>query len=179
MVIRQADSQRHIQWMAEVAATFSDHEVERRIKAARGMEGADRLLQNEVGSRVESFLCGRLPIQHRKGYRFGIALGLAKSLEEIESVLQIVAVDDDCVELALRQEIAAGMELGANYDIDGDILQRGTQYSKQIGVTAEEEGVQIHGIFDIIGPRRVKKVTLVLDKDTRRRQSAVTGEIRR
>jgi hypothetical protein len=128
---------------------------------------------------VESFLRRRLPIQHRKGYRFGIALGLAKSLEEIESVLQIVAVDDDCVEFALRQKIAAGMELGANHDIDGDILQRGTQYSKQIGVTAEEEGVQIHGIFDIIGTQRVKKVTLVPDKGTRRRQSAVTGEIRR
>ena len=34
--------------MAVVSAPFPHHEIERRIKAARGVQGGERLLQNEV-----------------------------------------------------------------------------------------------------------------------------------
>ena len=94
--------------MAEVAALFPHHEIERGIKTAGGMQRSKRLLQNEVGSGLEGLLGGRLPIDHGKGYRLGIALGLAQRFQEVTAVLQVVAVDDDRIELALRQHIVAG-----------------------------------------------------------------------
>ena len=78
------------------------------------MQRGERLLQNEVGSRLEGFLGGRLPIYHSKGYGAGIALGPADGLQEIEAVLQVVAVDDDPIELALCQQIVTRSGLRAN-----------------------------------------------------------------
>ncbi len=82
------------------------------------MQRGERFLQNEVGPRVERLLGRRLPIHHGKGYGLGVALRLAERAQEIEAVLQVVTVDDDCIVLALRQQIVAGPGPFANLDID-------------------------------------------------------------
>ncbi len=123
------------------------------------MHRSERLLQNEVGSGLEGLLGGRLPIHHGKGYTLGIALRLAKRFQEITAVLQVVAVDDDRIELALRQQIVARLGPCANLDIDRDLLQCRTQHAEQSGILADEKRVQIHGIFDTSGSREGRKVT--------------------
>ncbi len=123
------------------------------------MQQSERLLQNEVGSRLEGLLRGRLPIDHGKGHRLGIALGLTQRFQQITAVLQVVAVDDDRIELALHQHIVAGLDAWANLDIDRDLLQCRTQHGEQGGILADEKRVQIHGIFDTSGSREGRKVT--------------------
>src|SRR6266404_5370302 len=104
--------------MAVIPAPFPHHEIESRIKTAGGVQRGERLLENEVSSRVEGLLGGRLSIDHGEGDGLGIALGLAERAQEIEAVLQIIAVHDDRVELALCQQIVASSGPCANLDID-------------------------------------------------------------
>src|ERR1700687_236403 len=116
--------------MTIIPALFPHHEIESCIKTARGVHRGERLLQNEVGSGLEGLLGGRLPIHHCKSYRLSIALGPAERPQEIKAILQIVAVDDDRIELALRQQIVTGLELCANLDLDRDLLQCRTQHAE-------------------------------------------------
>jgi hypothetical protein len=91
--------------MAVVPAPFPHHKIESRVKTARGVQWSERLLQNEVGPGVEGLLGRRFPIHHSKGYGLGVALSLPERAQEIKAVLQVVTIDDDCIEFALRQQI--------------------------------------------------------------------------
>ena len=66
------------------------------------MHRGKRFLQNEVCSVLESLLRAR-PVHYRKSYRLGIALGLTHRFQQIKAPLQVVAVDDDRIKLALGQ----------------------------------------------------------------------------
>src|ERR1700693_3043599 len=100
--MRKRDSQWHLYRMAVVTAPFPHHKIESRIKTARGVQRGEGLLQNEVGSGVEGLLGRRFSIHHGEGYGLGVALGLAKRAQEIKTVLQVIAVHDDRIELPLR-----------------------------------------------------------------------------
>src|ERR1700674_373751 len=141
LIVRKRNSQWHLHRMAVIPAPFPHHEIESRVKTARGMQRSERLLQNEVGPGVEGLLGRRLSIHHSEGYGLGIALSLTERAQEIKAVLQVIAVYDDCVELALRQQIVAGSGPCANLDIDRDLLQRRTQHVEQAGIVADEKRV--------------------------------------
>jgi hypothetical protein len=147
------NAQGNLDRMPEVPAPFPHHEIERRIEAARGMEGSQRLLKDEVGPILKGFLGRGLSIQHGKGDRLRIALSLAQRLQQIDAILQVVAVNDDRIELALSEQIAAGFGPFANVDVDGNLLQRGPQHREQAGILADEERFQIHGysILSVVG----------------------------
>src|SRR5208337_2235569 len=147
--------------MPVVPTLLPQHEIESCIQTAHSVQRGQRLLQDEVGAGLEGLLRGRLPIHHRKGYGFGIALGLAQALQETNTVFEVVAVNNDRIVLALRQQIVSGLGLGANLDIDRDVLQRRTQHAEQVGVSADEKRVQIHDFFDTSGTGEARKVTLV------------------
>lgn len=78
-------------------------------------------------------------------------MGLPESLQKVKPVGQVVAVDDDRIELTLRQQIRGGQDLRANLDVDRELLQCRTQHSEQSSVPADEKRVQIHSTFDTSG----------------------------
>src|ERR1700692_201506 len=97
--------------MPEVPAPFPDHKIQGCIKASRSVQCSDRLLQNEVGPRLKSILRSRLPIDHRKGHRFGIALSMAEGFQQIEAVVQVVTVNDHGIKFTTRQQLSAALQL--------------------------------------------------------------------
>src|ERR1700683_1014248 len=128
LILWKYNSQGNLDRMPEVPAPFPHHEIERRVETARRMEGGQRLLEDEVGSKLKGLLGSGLSIQHGKGDRLRIALSLAQRLQQIDAILQVIAVNDDRIELALSEQIVAGFGPLANVDVDGNLLQRGPQH---------------------------------------------------
>jgi len=144
LFIRQADPQWYVHGMAEVPPTLPHHEIQRGIETTRSVQGAKRLLQNEVRSPFEGLLGGRLPIQNRERDRLAIALRLAQVSEKVDPALQVVAVDDDRVKLALRKQITCRLRISANLETNRDLLQRRIEYGSQSLVPTDEKRIQIH-----------------------------------
>ena len=95
------------------------HEVERGMEAAGGVQGADRLLQDEIGAHTKGFLRGRsLSVQNREGDGVLVAGSVAQALQKGQTAGEIVAIDDHGVELIGRQHVGAGPGFGTDLNLN-------------------------------------------------------------
>ena len=99
-LVAQHNLDQHLHRLAEVAAPLALHETQRRVKAARRIQSADGLLQNEVHAHAEGLLRGRfLAVQNRKRYGVLVARRGSQALQNLEAALQVVAVYNYSIEL--------------------------------------------------------------------------------
>src|SRR5579872_4957121 len=99
--------------LAEVAAPLLQHEVQRGMEAARRIQTADRLLQNEIRAHAKCILRGcTLPIQYCERHRILIAGSISETLQQREAASQIVAFDNDGIELVGDQNVRACSSVG-------------------------------------------------------------------
>ena len=90
----------HLHRLAEVATPLLQHKIQRGMEAARRIQTADRLLQDEICAHAKCILGRRmLAVQYCKRYRILIAGSISHTLQQREAAVQIVAIDNDGIEL--------------------------------------------------------------------------------
>jgi len=125
LVVKQ-DFDLHLGGLAEVAAALLQHEIQRGMETSRGVERADGLLQNEIRSHTEGFLRGSpVTVQDREGNGILVARSVSESLKKCEAAVQIVAIDDNGVELVGNENVGSGARFVADFHVDGKFFERG------------------------------------------------------
>ena len=149
-LVVEADFHLHLDGLAEVAAALLQHEVQRGMKTARGIECADGFLQDEVSAHSEGFLRGgSMAVQDGEGDGVLVAGSVAESLQEGEASVEVVAVDDDGVELVGYEDVGSGAGFLADFHVNGKLFERGPENPDQFGVLAKQQRLQGHnGILE-------------------------------
>jgi len=131
--------------LPEIAAPLLQHKIERGMKTAGCIQRADGLLQHEIGAHSKRFLSrGPLAVKHRKGNRVLITGSIPESLQECQSAVQVVAVDDYGVEFVGNQNVGACPNVVADLHINRHLFQCGAEHAHQIGILAQKQGIQGH-----------------------------------
>ena len=86
------------------------------MKAAGGIQRADRFLQNEVGAHAKGLLRGRsLSVKDGKGNGVLVAASAPQTLQHRQSTVQIVAVHDHRVELIGDKNVCPCLRFMADF----------------------------------------------------------------
>ena len=113
------DFHQHLHRLPEVTAALFYHGIQRRMKTAQRIQGADRFLQNEVGAHIERFLGRRsLPVENGERNRVLVARGALQRLQDRQSSAQIVAIHNYRIELVGDQHVGASSSLMADFHVN-------------------------------------------------------------
>src|SRR6185312_6050922 len=130
--------------MAVIAAPFAEDQAVRSSQAAGSPIGRNRFVQHEIRTNGKSVFYRRHAVGDGEDDRLGVGFSLAQLANQVAAALDVVAVDEDRVELAAVDGLPGGIGGGDRLHLNAHRFQHTSYNAQDFLIACEEERFQHH-----------------------------------